>query len=104
MIDINKASIFTVIGDSMNNGSNKGFINGDILTCIETNFQSIEVGHYYVIQYNGNTLVRQVTRCDGEHLTATPLNSSYNEHELSKSDILHIYSVEQIQRKMCEFD
>ena len=100
MTDTNKTSIIvTMMGDSMDNGTKRSFIDGDILTCIEIDPQNIEEGRLYVIQSNGNTLVRRVTQCNDESHTLTPLNPSYKECELNKNDVQHIYSIKAYQCK-----
>ncbi|MEG1401254.1 S24 family peptidase [Bacteroides sp.] len=94
MANINKTPIlFYVRGNSMNDGSRKSLIEGDVLTCEEIDIQSVEEDRLYVIQSNGDTFVRRVTLCDNDQLTAIPLNASYEECKLNKSDVQHIYLI-----------
>lgn len=98
----NVTHYFRMVGNSMDGGGRRGFIDGDILHCSEVDFQSVQEGDGYVIKHEEGTTVMQVIEVDGEHILAAPLNPSYSEREFKKDEIMQLFIVKTYQRKVCD--
>lgn len=93
---------FRMVGNSMDGGGRRGFIDGDILHCSKVDFHSVQEGEGYVIQLQGGVMVMRVASFDGERILAFSLNPSYPEREFTKNEVQGIYLIEAIQRKVAE--
>lgn len=93
---------FQMTGDSMDDGGNVGFINGDILCCNKVDIQSIEVDECYVLVTHGKINVLKVILFDGERIVATKLNPHYPEQEFAKDEVQDLYLVKSYQRKIAD--
>lgn len=93
---------YRMVGDSMDGGGNRGFIDGDIMFCDKIDIKDIEVDKGYVIETSGGATVRKVISFDGERIITVPSNPSYPNREFTKDEVQGVYLIKAYQRKVAD--
>lgn len=93
---------FRMVGNSMNGGGKRGFINGDILCCDIVDFKDIQVDECYVIKQQSGVVVMKTVEFDGKCIIARPLNLTYSRREFVKDEVQFVYLIKACQRKVAE--
>lgn len=96
------STVFQMVGDSMDNGSKRGFTNGDYLICDQVDVRDIQIGYKYVIKVGNSYLVRQVASVEAGVITCAPLNSLYKNSQLCIDDIHQVFLIKSYQRKITD--
>lgn len=99
-------TIFSVVGDSMDNGKRKSFENGDTVYTKQVNKNEFEqsiqddLDSYWVICTDNGVLLRQVVSYDNESgIHCKALNTQYNDCFVGLEEVRSIYHVMKLQPK-----
>lgn len=102
---------FKVVGDSMNDGTRDGFIDGDKLLVVPVeDFRAVissDLDSFWVIETENRILLKQITGYDelSDTVTCHSLNPSttFQDFQIQIKNIEKIYRVIQQQRKVVRY-